>query len=418
MFRLILCLVSSSLARSRFHQDFAAMLTYNPPASGLHWLLPKLRMHIKTVEARALPTRLCEKEVFFLGSPSSFYIGVVSLTPMMAQLDLAQLEQTAFEQLTLTAYATQLDLAQLERIDLDQLERDQLERIGLDQLERIALEELSGKELEKPSKIPELQLQQQELAKMTAKSLEKIELEKTALHMSLPSLLRTSFSKETLYSRRSLYDSMLASEARRGQESFSFRRCSLAFSITVSASVLGKELVNHLAVPKFAEKLSLTSVSGGASGALAAFSSSSSTKATETKPCIALVQSCFPSSCFILMVSSLTLYSLSFHIRSLDQQLGAYSLSFHIRSLDQQLGAYSLSFHILSFRPATWSLQLELPYPEFRPATWSLQLELPYPELRPATWILQLELPYPELRPAAWILQLELPYPELRQEAA
>ena len=127
------------LSKVQVHQDFAAMLTYNPPASELHWLLPKLKMHNTTAEARALPTVLCEKEAFFLGSPCSFYIGVVSLTPMMAQLDLAQLERTAFEQRTLTAYATQLDLAQLERIDLDQLERDQLERIGLDQLERIAL---------------------------------------------------------------------------------------------------------------------------------------------------------------------------------------------------------------------------------------------------------------------------------------
>ena len=188
------CFGQFQLSKVQVHQDFAAMLTYNPPASELHWLLPKLKMHIKTAEARALPTVLCEKEAFFLGSPCSFYIGVVSLTPIMAQLDLAQLERTAFEQLTLTAYATQLDLAQLERIDLDQLERDQLERIGLDQLERIALEELPqsayasqlwGKELEKPSKIPELQsLQRKELAKMTAKSLDKIELERTALHMS------------------------------------------------------------------------------------------------------------------------------------------------------------------------------------------------------------------------------------------
>ena len=111
------------LSKVQVHQDLAAKLTYNPPASELHWLLPKLRMHIKTVEARALPTVLCEKEAFFLGSPCSFYIGVVSLTPMMAQLDLAQLERTAFEQLTLTAYARQL----------------------------------WGKEPEKPTKIPELQ---------------------------------------------------------------------------------------------------------------------------------------------------------------------------------------------------------------------------------------------------------------------
>ena len=117
------CFGQFQLSKVQVHQDFAAMLTYNPPASELHWLLPKLKMHNKTAEARALPTVLCEKEAFFLGSPCSFYIGVVSLTPIMAQLDLAQLERTVFEQLTLTAYATQLDLAQLERIDLDQLER-------------------------------------------------------------------------------------------------------------------------------------------------------------------------------------------------------------------------------------------------------------------------------------------------------
>ena len=335
------------LSKVQVHQDFAAMLTYNPPASELHWLLPKLKMHIKTAEARALPTVLCEKEAFFLGSPCSFYIGVVSLTPMMAQLDLAQLERTAFEQLTLTAYATQLDLAQLERIDLDQLERDQLERIGLDQLERIALEELSGKELEKPSKIPELQLQQQELAKMTAKSLEKIELEKTALHMSLPSLLRTSFSKETLTAEGACMTRCLPAKPDEGRRASALGDAAWHSQSQLQLQFLGKELVNHLAVPKFAEKLSLTSVSGGASGALAAFSSSSSTKPPRRTlhSFSSVVLSIF---LFILMVSSLTLYSLSFHIRSLDQQLGSYSLSFHIRSLDQQLGSYSLSFHIRS----------------------------------------------------------------------
>ena len=52
------------LSKVHVHQDLAAYLTYNPPASGLHWLLPKLRMHIKTVEARALPTSALRERSF------------------------------------------------------------------------------------------------------------------------------------------------------------------------------------------------------------------------------------------------------------------------------------------------------------------------------------------------------------------
>ena len=243
------------LSKVQVHQDLAAMLTYNPPASGLHWLLPKLRMHIKTVAARALPTVLCEKEAFFLGSPCSFYIGVISLTPMMAQLDLAQLERTAFEQLTLTAYARQL----------------------------------WGKEPEKPTKIPELQLalltqtslQRKELAKMTAKSLEKIELERTALHTSFRSLLQTSLRTEELTAEGACHAmaQCFAIKPDEGRRALALHCAALLYRTAFQLQFLGKELVNHLAVPKRDEKLSLTRVSGGASGALAvAFSNSSSTK--------------------------------------------------------------------------------------------------------------------------------------------
>ena len=283
------CFGQFQLSKVQVHQDFAAMLTYNPPASELHWLLPKLKMHIKTAEARALSTVLCEREAFFLGSPCSFYIGVVSLTPIMAQLDLAQLERTVFEQLTLTAYATQLDLAQLERIDLDQLERDQLERIGLDPLERIALEELPqsayasqlwGKEPEKPIKIPELQsLQRKELAKMTAKSLAKIELERTALHMSFHSFLQNSLREEKLTAEGACTQ-CFTTQPDEGQTALASRGAAWV------SQLLGKELVIHLAFPEgsldsissLASVQEQLSLSGGASGALAASSSSSSIK--------------------------------------------------------------------------------------------------------------------------------------------
>ena len=228
------------LSKAHVHQDLAAYLTYNPPASGLHWLLPKLRMHIKTVEARALPTRLCEKEAFFLGSPCSFYIGVVSLTPMMAQLDLDQLERLALEELPQTAYARQL----------------------------------WGKEPEKPIKIPELQLaslpqtslQRKELAKMTAKSLEKIELERTALHMSFPSLLANQLARRRAYSRKSCHAmaQCLTTKPDEGRRALALRGAAWPCQSAI-------QLQNQL---------SLTRVSGGASGTLpaAAFSNSSSTK--------------------------------------------------------------------------------------------------------------------------------------------
>ena len=121
-------------------------------------------------------------------------------------------------------------------------------------------------------------LHRKELAKMTAKSLDKIELERTALHMSFPSFLQTSFREEAAYSRKSLHDSMLDNEARRGQESFSFMRAAWLSQSAIQLQFLGKELVIHLAFPESQEQPSL---SGGASGALAAFSSSSSTKPDE-----------------------------------------------------------------------------------------------------------------------------------------
>ena len=209
------------LSKVQVHQDLAAYLTYNPPASGLHWLLPKLRMHIKTAEARALPTRLCEKEAFFLGGPCSFYIGVISLTPMMAQLDLAQLERPALEELPLTASARQL----------------------------------WGKEPEKPSKIPELQLaslpqtslQRKELAKMKAESLDKIELERTALHMSFTSLLQTSLRTEELTAERACHAmaQCFATKPDEGRRALALYCAALLYQSAIQLQFLGKELVMH-----------------------------------------------------------------------------------------------------------------------------------------------------------------------------
>ena len=319
------------LSKVHVHQDLAAYLTYNPPASGLRWLLPKLRMHIKIVEARALPTVLCEKEAFFLGSPCSFYIGVISLTPMMAQLDLDQLEQPASEELTLTAYARQL----------------------------------WGKEPEKPSKIPELQLaslpqtslQRKELAKMTAKSLEKIALDRTALQMNLDSLLRKSLRKEELTEERAcpLRAQSFTATPDEGWRALAYN-CAALIQKAFRNQLREHELDKKNNIPQLHLQLCPSTTQGGA------LKSSLRKQLRMTSSHRLSFTSLLSIFLFILMVNSLTLHSLSlpssirsltctslsFHIRSLDQQPGSYSLSFHIRSLDQQPGSYSLSFHIRS----------------------------------------------------------------------
>ena len=71
-------------------QNLAATLTNNPTASGLHRLLPKLKMHARAAEALALPTGQGEETTFFKSSSSSFLIGVLRKTPAMAQLVTAE----------------------------------------------------------------------------------------------------------------------------------------------------------------------------------------------------------------------------------------------------------------------------------------------------------------------------------------
>ena len=123
-------------SRARLNQNLADELTKHLSIGGLHRLLSKLGLHTQTVEMQALTTELSREQLAsFQSSVSSFYIGVVSLTPMMPQqLDLAELERIAFRQ--------QLDLAELERIDLAHLDR-----LDLAQLE-LAMPQLDAHQLE------------------------------------------------------------------------------------------------------------------------------------------------------------------------------------------------------------------------------------------------------------------------------
>ena len=91
------------LSRVPTQQNLAASLTNNLTASGLHRLLPKLRMHTRSADALALSTELGSGPAFFRSSSRSFFIGVLSLNPAMAQLTAKELE---------AAYCTKTSLQQ------------------------------------------------------------------------------------------------------------------------------------------------------------------------------------------------------------------------------------------------------------------------------------------------------------------
>ena len=164
------------LSKVRTNQNLAEELTKNLSIGGLHRLLSKLRLHTQTVEMQALTTELSREQLAsFQSSLSSFYIGVVSRTPMMEQqLDLAQLERTVFKQ--------ELGLAQLE-LEIPQLDACQLE-LQSPQLDAYQLElenpQLDAYQLELES--PQLDAYQLELENP---QLDAYQLERTAFRQQL-----------------------------------------------------------------------------------------------------------------------------------------------------------------------------------------------------------------------------------------
>ena len=381
------------LSRVSSQHNLAELLTYNCSASGLNRLLLKLKMHTLPAETLALNTGLSLGDVASFGSSStSFFIGSLrKASAEMAQLDLAQLDR--------------IDFDQLESIDLDKLERH-----ALDKLQPTYVRQLWGKELEKPSKIPELpNLQRKELEKMPDKSLANIDLERTALHKSFLSLLHTSLTGDKLAACTRCF----AATPDEGRIAFASDKAAWHYDLQLQLQFWGKELVNHLAVPKQEGELSFTRVSGGASEALAAFSRSSSTspkQSIRTSHSFNLTSLLFIFLC-IMMIGSLTLYSLSFHIRSLDQQLGQEQ--FHIRSLDKN-----------SSISGAWTRAV--PYPELGQEQFHIRSldknssisgawtrAVPYPELGQEQFHIR-SLDKNSSISGVWTRAV--PYPELRQE--
>ena len=105
--------------------NLAESLTYNLGTSGLHRLLPKLRMHTRTAEMLALHTELAEEVAFFGSSSSSFFIGSLSQAPAMEELCTSQ---PCSEQLSGKESEKHLDLPELESalLSTQSLQRDEL----------------------------------------------------------------------------------------------------------------------------------------------------------------------------------------------------------------------------------------------------------------------------------------------------
>ena len=115
--------------------NLAESLTYKLGTSGLHRLLPKLRMHARTAEELALHTELGLGEVAsFESSSGSFFIGSLTQTPAMEQLCASQLcsEQLLDEQLLGKELGMPIDLPELQSTSSNEsfhrisLQQDQL----------------------------------------------------------------------------------------------------------------------------------------------------------------------------------------------------------------------------------------------------------------------------------------------------
>ena len=281
------------LSRVSSQHNLAESLTYNCSASGLHRLLLRLKMHTKPAEALALPTGLGLGEVASFGSSStSFFIGALSKAPAMAQLES---EQLLDEQLLGKETGKPIDLPELESaLSNESLQPDELvAAYSRDSLQHQCLQqdELEAAYADSPTRASQLQhhsLQQKELAGTAFSgqiSFQKKELE--AAYVEDPTRVRQLQLQR--FFRKSLWQLML-------QEPW----LNIADSSTRASQ----------------QQLTQSTPSGGDQVASAlALSSTSPKHRTRTSHSFKLT-SLLSIFLFILMVSSLTFTSLSFHTTS------------------------------------------------------------------------------------------------------
>ena len=275
-------------------QNLAESLTNNCTASGLHRLLLRLKMHTKSAEALALPTGLGLGEVASFGSSStSFFIGALSKAPAMAQLES---EQLLDEQLLGKETGKPIDLPELESaLSNESLQPDELvAAYSRDSLQHQCFQqdELEAAYAHSPTRASQLQLhslQQKELAGTAFSgqiSFQQKELE--AAYVDDPTRVRQLQLQR--FFRKSLWQLML-------HESW--------LNIADSSTRASQHQLTH------------PTPSGGDQEAYSALALSS----TSPKPRTRTSHSFKPTSLlsiflFILMVSSLTFTSLSFHTTS------------------------------------------------------------------------------------------------------
>ena len=316
-------------------------------------------MHNQTAEEGALTTVLSAEEgAFLLGGPSSFYIGVVSLTPAMEQLDLAMLERTGFGQLTLTAYATQLGLDKLERIELHQLDDDKLERIDLVKLEQPNLGELQpayashflGKEDAKQLDLNQLELQLALPPQISLQEdkLSEEELERTA---STKSLQQQPFQKGACETGVDNGSTRTRDQQRRAFSPLTLPSLVLALVILMLSFILASLTLWSLSLSSNLCSLTCYSLSFPEFRQNKLQTAGLGEEIAENLELANLLWDQELAKFLAHKSFRLGSYSFRFHIRSLDPQLGSYRLRFHIRSLDSQFGSYSFRFHIRSLDP-------------------------------------------------------------------
>ena len=138
-------------------QNLAATLANNSTTSGLHRLLPKLKMHARAADALALSTGRREETAFFRSSSGSFFIGVPRKASAMSQLlsaeELLGKEDVKPNNLPELAAAYERSLRQLTLLSLEfrirAYKRKSLRQLTLTSLAH-SYRSYSGKSLRQP----------------------------------------------------------------------------------------------------------------------------------------------------------------------------------------------------------------------------------------------------------------------------
>ena len=222
-------------------QNLAATLANNSTASGLHRLLPKLKMHARAADTLALSTGRGEETAFFRSSSGSFFIGVLRKASAMSQLlsaeELLRREDVKPNNIPelAAAYATDLSLQHqcLQREELATAYAPQL-RVQHQSLQEEEFVAAYSTQLSSELQI----LQRKELEAISCK-------EKTSLHQKELAWL---YASQQDSSTRACHDQLDASQKSPSQSTRAYSL--MPPSLTSEKELSGNELEDHLAYPQ------------------------------------------------------------------------------------------------------------------------------------------------------------------------